>query len=595
MAQIPGGELTSVGGDARSVTIQPFCMDKTEVTVAAYAACVAAGKCTPAAEAQSGLSAATGESCNAKTAGREQHPINCVSWAQANAYCQAVGARLPTDAEWEWAARGGDKATKYPWGDASPGTQVCWASGKKETCPVGTHPDGDDRWGVHDLAGNVAEWTDSVYKEGQKEVAGSGGKVVRGGSYAPAGMAIAPGTELASSASSGVDPSDQLWTVGFRCVTAAPSATSTTATGEADPPPNTSGGTPSQAVTPEDTTQWSEYSTNGTIARYLEFLAKFPANPYACEARFRLLDEPSGDVIKLAKQVPEGSVACNAGSGMMSQSFVLAHRQIIGKRWIGKCPAKVKLMFDVKNPSDAPLLVDAHYGGHPTYALVAPKATTRVSVESPCKPSSGNPRIAVSGSTATLTFTTCSWGGSIQLRAPGEEASGAKALLASRSHDSRAALQFMEANPLSEISFALADLVIAERSAKGPSGDGDGWYVSRARPPLSVKGGPFGSALEFALARDGDHYLAWLFIAESPWEAWGRGHQQVPVAVVAYRGAAKGDQIEFTPLASGMRTCGHEDSGKFGAVGDKLAPGAFTATRSDKALLVGSDKWVLRG
>lgn len=85
MAQVPGGNLPSVGGEARSAVVQPFCIDKTEVTVAAYEACVRAGKCTPAGDQQSGLSAATGESCNRSVPGREQHPINCVDWAQANA------------------------------------------------------------------------------------------------------------------------------------------------------------------------------------------------------------------------------------------------------------------------------------------------------------------------------------------------------------------------------------------------------------------------------------------------------------------------------------------------------------------------------
>src|SRR5690606_4280510 len=59
------------------------------------------------------------EQCNASTANRWNHPINCVSWQQASAYCEAQGARLPTEAEWEFAARGPDSRT-YPWGNQTP-------------------------------------------------------------------------------------------------------------------------------------------------------------------------------------------------------------------------------------------------------------------------------------------------------------------------------------------------------------------------------------------------------------------------------------------------------------------------------------------
>ncbi|MCC6643109.1 MAG: SUMF1/EgtB/PvdO family nonheme iron enzyme [Deltaproteobacteria bacterium] len=665
MAQIPGGNLSSVGGDARSAVVQPFCMDKTEVTVAAYDACVKAGKCTEAGTEQSGLSAMTGESCNRGVAGKENHPINCVDWSQAKAYCEAVGARLPTEEEWEWAARGGERASKYPWGSAAPGPQVCWGN-KKTTCAVGSFPAGDDPWGVHDLAGNVAEWTSNVFKEGEKTVVGSGGRVVRGGSYSAGSMDVAPARWLEASSSRGEDPKDKLWTVGFRCVTAPAGGATADAPVTAPPPP----------ISAEETARWKLYRDKNTVPLYLEFLAKYPTSPYACEARFQLNDNPSGDLVKLASETPTGSVDCNAGSGMMTQSFVIKHKQIIGKKWVGKCPAKVQLAFDVKNPSEATLLVDARYGGGPSYAIVGPKTTARVNATSACKPT-GEPQIAVAGGTATLTFTKCQWSGSMQFRAVGDEAKAGKPLLAAAPRDSAAALAFLEANPTSELSYALADLIILERRAaldallantkttikqgtrssevdplpytarvdnknktavtvrvtleKGateewdiPAGGSkdtsqttpagakpafrvvsvrvastsklaDGWY--RGKAPFSVKIGRISG--EFAVLRSGDKFLGWFFVSARPWEAWGMGRQW-PVAVAVFRGKDKGDSVDFEPVDATMRTCGHEDSGKFGAVGDKITAAAFTANiaPTDKGpfgLDFNGDKWTPRG
>lgn len=664
MAQIPGGNLASVGGEPRSGVVQPFCLDKTEVTVAAYDACVKAGKCTEAGAEQSGMSPMTGESCNRGVAGKENHPINCVDWSQAKAYCEAVGARLPTEEEWEWAARGGDRGSKYPWGNAGPGPQVCWGSGKKATCAVGSFPAGDNPWGVHDLAGNVAEWTSNIFKEGQTTVVGNGGKVVRGGSYSAGSMDVAPARWLTASESRGEDPKDKLWQVGFRCVTPPPDGAAA-ATVTAPPP----------AISAEETTRWKLYKEKNTVPLYLEFLAKYASSPYACEARFELNESSIGDIVKLAQETPVGSVDCNAGSGMMTQSFVVNHQQILGKKWVGKCPAKVQLSFDVKNPSDATLLVDARYGGGPSYSLVAPKGTTRVTANSACRPA-GEPQIAIAGGTATLTFSKCTWSGSLQLRVVGDESKTGKPLLTATPRDSAAALQFLEANPTSELSYALADLIAAERRAardalatnvkasikegtrssevdplpytarvenkgksavtvrvaleKGATEDWDldagaskdtsqttpaggkpafrvvnvraggtsrltdGWYGARA--PLPGKMARIGG--NFAVVRVGDRFLAWLFASTRPWEAWNRGRAsgQLPVAVAVYKGTATGDAIQFEPIGSAMRTCGHEDSASFGAVGDNPSPAAFTAqlVLTDKgtyALAVGTDKW----
>jgi sulfatase modifying factor 1 len=161
MASLAGGRFT-MGERGDAVTVQPFCLDVTEVTVASYAACVLAGGCS-AHGTWTSYSSTTGipwssEGCNYCVTGRGNHPMNCVDWNQAGDYCKAQGKRLPTEEEWEWAARGGTEGRTYPWGKAAPASasQLCWGDG---TCPVGSFPKGDAPGGIHDLAGNVSEWT----------------------------------------------------------------------------------------------------------------------------------------------------------------------------------------------------------------------------------------------------------------------------------------------------------------------------------------------------------------------------------------------------------------------------------------------------
>jgi len=139
----------------RSVHLEAFCIDKTEVTVSAYRSCVSAGRCSaPDTENQ----------CNWGRSGRDDHPINCVNHDQATAYCSYRGMRLPTEAEWEKAARGTD-GRNYPWGNAAPSSQACWNrwDGKLGTCQVGSYPEGASPYGALDMAGNVWEWVADWY------------------------------------------------------------------------------------------------------------------------------------------------------------------------------------------------------------------------------------------------------------------------------------------------------------------------------------------------------------------------------------------------------------------------------------------------
>ena len=131
------------------VQVSDFCMDLTEVTVAAYRRCVMGSGCT---------APETINYCNWGVAGRDDHPINCVTWDQSLAYCQRRGAALPTEAQWEYAARGTDGRI-YPWGDDGPDTQLCWnfTAVWNGTCPVGSFPEGRSPFGVLDMAGNVGE------------------------------------------------------------------------------------------------------------------------------------------------------------------------------------------------------------------------------------------------------------------------------------------------------------------------------------------------------------------------------------------------------------------------------------------------------
>jgi sulfatase modifying factor 1 len=201
MAAVAGGAFMVVND---AVPVQATCIDTTEVTADAYGACVRAGKCT--AEG-----VACGPAATYGASGKENHPINCVDWSQAATYCQAQRKRLPRQEEWEWAARGGSEGRTYPWGDEIPVGQLCWsgASKREGTCPVGSFPQGDSLSGLHDLAGNVAEWTAT----GSNERGAN-----RGGSWSDSSAGVVSGKGYTSY--SFADPTAHRETLGFRCAVA---------------------------------------------------------------------------------------------------------------------------------------------------------------------------------------------------------------------------------------------------------------------------------------------------------------------------------------------------------------------------------------
>lgn len=210
------------------VRVGSFLIDPAEVTVAAYAECVRAGRCTPAASKVDweGIGDADrarySPACNQDRADRAGHPVNCVDWDQARRYCAFAGKRLPTEEEFEWAARNGKRGTRYPWGEDPPAERACWngegndaGRGKRTgTCAVGTHPGGDSESGIHDLAGNVWEWTSSetVYGADSRGRDGTPVKVARGGGWAD----VDPGLVTAAVRFSDL-PSRRSASIGFRC------------------------------------------------------------------------------------------------------------------------------------------------------------------------------------------------------------------------------------------------------------------------------------------------------------------------------------------------------------------------------------------
>ena len=163
----------STSPTATTSPVGGFCVDVTEVTTASFGRCVDAGTCqAPAPTAQNG------ELCNWGHPDKSEHPINCVSLAAAQGYCEWAHKRLPTASEWRLASRGED-GRKYPWGNDAPGDQLCWrrrvgSAASPGTCPVGAFPTGASPFGTLDMAGGVAEWLTAAHDGRSPQMCGAG-------------------------------------------------------------------------------------------------------------------------------------------------------------------------------------------------------------------------------------------------------------------------------------------------------------------------------------------------------------------------------------------------------------------------------------
>lgn len=161
---IPGGRFTMGNDDSETaspthrVSVDAFCLDRTEVSVAKYASCAAEGTCDG-----SKVATDTPDRSECNDASRGNHPENCVTWQSASAYCAWARKRLPTEAEWEYAAAGNERR-KYPWGKSDLPTKE-W----KGTEPVGQDVERQTPLGVQGLANGVGEWVSDWHAPYEQE------------------------------------------------------------------------------------------------------------------------------------------------------------------------------------------------------------------------------------------------------------------------------------------------------------------------------------------------------------------------------------------------------------------------------------------
>jgi sulfatase modifying factor 1 len=213
------------------VYLDEYEIDRLEVTVAEYRGCVEAGACGEPGTVDED------ESCNWGAERLDDHPVNCVSWYGAEAYCAWVGKRLCTEAEWERAGRGTD-SRPYPWGDEYPTCQLAaiGASGSSpvEECaqplggtwPVGSAPADCSPCGARDMLGNVSEWVWDWYDPEYYRASPArnpqgpdrgGGRVMRGADFTLVENFIAVYIRLSGRRGGGGSPGEWNRADGFRC------------------------------------------------------------------------------------------------------------------------------------------------------------------------------------------------------------------------------------------------------------------------------------------------------------------------------------------------------------------------------------------
>ena len=239
---LPSGEFMmgadDLGADAQprhGVKVRTFEMAKTLTTFGQYKKCVAAGACAPAHVSDGTCNVYNGSvwvlgKLPASFQGDDQ-PLVCADWEEAGRFAAWAGGRLPTEAEWEYAARGAGKDRKYPWGDAAAtcaraiiaeGGPGC---GKRSTWPVCSKTEGNTAQGLCDMAGNVWEWTRDWYHDSYKDAPADASawespagslRVLRGGSWIRYGKLVRSALRINDA------PGARFDNIGFRPVRVPP-------------------------------------------------------------------------------------------------------------------------------------------------------------------------------------------------------------------------------------------------------------------------------------------------------------------------------------------------------------------------------------
>ncbi len=234
MISIPGGAFTMGRDDgpederpAHTVVLQGFEIDRVQVSNADFARFLEQHGTTDL-QGRRYFDWDDGDARIHTVAGRwradpgfEDHPVVEASWLGAWAYCRSLGKRLPTEAEWEKAARGSD-ARRYPWGEAEPtASHARFASAWNDTAPVGTYAAHPSPYGVIGLAGNAWHWVSSAYRpypyrsdDGREDPAPGPVRATRGGGHDSAASALRS-TERGRGLSRA--PAAGHHNIGFRC------------------------------------------------------------------------------------------------------------------------------------------------------------------------------------------------------------------------------------------------------------------------------------------------------------------------------------------------------------------------------------------
>ena len=209
---IPAGSMTLSHATASyangaAVRFEAFALKKTPVTVAEFKKCVAVGACT--AEHYNNSSYLSG--CNyGRGDAWLSHPMNCVDLYGARDYCEWIGAKVPTEEEWEYAATHNGMEhlnTTYPWGGSAPTRSLANYSNTSTTAPGQYSPAGDSPLGLVDMAGNVWEWVDSLYSSTAQTYA------IKGGAWNSSSVSD---LSVSSRGAAGPDAKNGV-NVGFRC------------------------------------------------------------------------------------------------------------------------------------------------------------------------------------------------------------------------------------------------------------------------------------------------------------------------------------------------------------------------------------------